>query len=268
MIILTGANTDIPKKDSGELRDEIEFRFSSVIGKTIRMAEECGYIADVYDLGELGMGEPFRVEDRAFLEKGHYEHEVIEGYKSKSLFKPALVKHCINKFKDLVVYLDGDAELRGSIDEIDSGDYDVGVTVRHKSELQGKWYEEHQDIVKFVNAGVIFFNNTPATAKFLDAWERLTDEVGNDQMALNQLTCQDHQPEIGSIEIINGVRIKYFSCLKYNFYYFDEKLPRGAKVYHFKGTVRQLYPFGVGTRLYWALMASLKKIARILLGRS
>jgi len=268
MIILTGANTDLPRSDSGVVRHGFEFRFSAVIKSTVRKAEECGYTAEVYDLGALGIGKPFRVDDQSFSEKGHYEREVVKGYKSKSLFKPAMVKACLKEHQELTVYIDGDAELRDCIDEIDSGDYDVGVTLRDKAELESEWHKEHFEIVKFVNAGVIFFNNTPATAKFLDAWERLTDEVGNDQMALNQLTCQDHQPEIGSIEIINGVRIKYFSCLKYNFYYFDEKLPRGAKVYHFKGTVRQLYPFGVGTRLYWALMASLKKIARILLGRS
>ena len=265
MIILTGANTDIPKKESGELRDEITFRFSSVIQKTIEKCHEFGYVADVYDLGILGMGEPFHVEDQVFREKGHYEHEVIEGYKSKSLFKPALVKHCIKKHRDIVVYVDGDAELRQRIDEIDTDDYDVGVTLRDPFELQGDWYEEHQEIVRFVNAGVIFFRDTPATAEFLDRWEVLTDEVGNDQMALNSLSCPDEYPRIGSIEVINGVRIKYFSCLDYNFYYFDEKLPGSAKIWHWKGTVRHLYPYDWKSRLYWAVALPLKKLGRILL---
>jgi hypothetical protein len=262
MIILTGANSDLARLDTGAVRDDIKFRFSSVIRKTIKKAEEFGYTAQVYDLGTLGMGKPFRVEDQTFVEKGHYEREVVKGYKSKSLFKPAMVKACLKEHQDLTVYMDGDAELRDCIDEIDSGDYDIGVTLRDKLELEGEWYEEHMDIVKYVNAGVIFFNATPATTRFLDEWEQLTEEVGNDQMALNRLTCPDDYPEIGSVEILNGVRVKYFSCLRYNYYYFDEKYPSGVKIMHFKGTVRHLYPFDWKTRLYCLFIVPLKNLAR------
>ena len=262
MIILTGANSDLARRQSGEVWDDIAFRFSSVITQTVKKAEEFGYRAVVYDLGALGMGKPFQVEDQAFVEKGHYEHEVLKGYKSKSLFKPAMVKACLEEHQEFTVYLDGDAQLRDCIDEIDSGDYDIGVTLRDKLELKGEWYEEHRDIVKYVNAGVVFFNPTPATSKFLDEWEQLTEEVGNDQMALNKLTCSDHYPEIGSIEIIGGVRVKYFSCLQYNYYYFMEKYSFGAKVMHYKGIVRHLYPFNWKIRLYCTFVVASKNLLK------
>ena len=261
MIILTGANSNLAKRDSGGVRDDINFTFRSVIAKTVKKAEEFGYTAEVYDLGTLGMGKPFRVEDQYFVEKGHYEREVVKGYKSKSLFKPAMVRACLEEHQDLTVYIDGDAELRERIDEIDTDDYDIGVTLRDRLELKGDWYQKHMDIVKYVNAGVIFFNPTRTTAKFLDKWEHLTNEVGNDQMALNKLTCPEHYPEIGSIEIIDGVRVKYFPCLKYNYYYFNEKYPSNVKIMHYKGIVRHFYPFNWKTRLYCALFVPLKNLA-------
>jgi hypothetical protein len=267
MIILTGANCDMAKAYSGKDLDYLNFRFSLVIKKTIRNAEKFGYTTDVYDMGTLGIGKPFRIDDQSFNEKGHYARETIKGYKSKALFKPALVKACLEEHKELTVYLDGDAELRGRIDEIDTDDYDIGVTLRDKSELTTDWYKEHKDIVKYVNAGVIFFNATPATTKFLDIWEQLTQEVGNDQMALNKLTCPEHYPEIGSIELLNGVRVKYFPCLRYNFYYFQEKFPWRVKIMHFKGDVRHLYPFDWKKLLYSSFYIPLKNLGRALNGR-
>ena len=83
MIILTGANSDKAKKDSGQVYKNFSFR--GVIQKTIDRAEEFGYTPVVYDLGKLGMGKPLNVEDKSFNEKGYYEKEVINGYKSKSV---------------------------------------------------------------------------------------------------------------------------------------------------------------------------------------
>jgi len=260
MIILTGANTDIPnylKKDP-----VLKFTFSAVIRETVQKANECGYTPVVYDLGALGMGEPFHVGDESFAKKGYYEKEVITGYRSKSLFKPEMVKKCINENNEPTVYLDGDAKLCENIDEILSDDYDVGVTLRDPFELESEWHQEHIDIVKYVNAGVIFFNPTPATKTFLDTWEKLTDELGNDQMALNKLTCPDFYPDIDSILTLNGVRVKYFPGKKYNFYYFDEGLEPGIKIMHFKGPVRRYYPFDWRMRLYCSTIILIKNKLR------
>ena len=263
MIILTCANVDVAPEEFGKWYSG--FSFKSVILKTVKKAEEFGYIPVVYDLGSLGIGEPFHVDDQTFSSKGHYEKEIQKGYKSRSLFKPDVVGHCLSKYDDLVVYLDGDAQLCGKLDEIVTDDYDVGVTLRDPSEFESKWYRDHEGIVKFVNAGVIFFNPTKATKTFINTWQKLTQEVGNDQKALNKLTCPERCPEVNSVHILNGVRVKYFPGKQYNYYYFDEGFVSNIKIMHFKGTVRRFYPFGVRNWLYcFFIRPALKAIRNML----
>jgi Nucleotide-diphospho-sugar transferase len=265
MIIVTCANSDVAKDHKGNPRYQDSFRFGRVISTTASNAKRFGYGVEIYDLGELGMGTPYRVEDKHFVTMGHYKREAIGGYKSKSLFKPALMKECLQKNRQLTAYLDGDAELRRPIEGVISEDYDIGVTLRDRSEMETEWYNEHQTIVKYLNAGVIFFNNTDAAFDFIDRWEKLTEEVGNDQMALNRLACPDHYPEPDSVHIIDNVRIKYFPCVKYNYYYFYDLLPSRASIMHFKGDVRSNYPFTWSK--YWASMIYIpfKNLARRIL---
>ncbi len=253
MIILTAANTDKPKVDDhGKLYKKFSFR--DVISHTVRQAHRYGYTPAVYDLGSLGMGEPFAVEDRSFMETGYYAKEPKAGYKSRSLFKPRLVKHCLSQHKKFTVYLDGDATLYGPIDEVQDDDYDIGVTLRKASDMTGKWYEEFSEIAGFVNAGVIFFHPTPATFEFIDKWEAATEKMGNDQAALNRLACPATCPRAGSILSINGVRVKYFPCERYNFYYFEDGLAPNIKIMHFKGNVRGYYPFTWSKRFYCGMV--------------
>ncbi|MFX0137158.1 MAG: putative nucleotide-diphospho-sugar transferase [Candidatus Hodarchaeota archaeon] len=248
MIILTAANTDIAKTDSGGVYKNFSFR--SVIQKTVKQAEEYGYKPIVYDLGSLGIGKPFHIKDETFATKGYYEKEAQKGYKSKSLFKPEMVKSCMEEYNDFIVYLDGDAQLCANIDGIVEDDYDIGVTLRDPLEFESEWYKEYFEIVKYVNAGVIFFQPTLAAKRFIDIWHKRTKEVGNDQKALNQLTCPDYYPKVNSILTINGVRIKYFPGKLYNYYYFQYGLEAKTKIMHFKGSVRHFYPFDWKKRLY------------------
>ena len=204
----------------------------------------------VYDLGQLGIGEKYVVEDESFQKRGYYSKESLKGYKSKSLFKPDIVQACVEKYDDLVAYLDGDALLCDSIDEIDTEDYDVGVTLRKKEETESEWNQKHFEVVKYVNAGVIFFRPTQTTKDFIKIWKTTTENVGNDQMALNQLTCPNFYPEPYSIHVINRVRVKFFPCEKYNFYYFNSGYKENIKIMHFKGPVRRYYPFNWKKKLY------------------
>jgi len=269
MVILTCANID---KAGKKYNDEFgvwyrDFSFKSVILETVRQAEKCGYKPVVYDLGELGIGEPFHVEDETFAKKGYYSTQVKEGYKSRSLFKPEVVKYCLNTHKDFTVYLDGDAQLVDSIDEILTGDYDIGVTLRKPSELETEWHKRLFEIAKYVNAGVIFFNYTQAALDFVDIWEKKTYEVGNDQKALNQLVCPEEYPKVNSILTINGVRIKFFPCEQYNYTYFEEGLEPNMKILHFKGMYRNFYPFDWKRRLYCMTIIPIKNIISSVLKR-
>lgn len=262
MIILTAANSDQSKDDIGKPYEH--FSFIGVIQKTIKIAIECGYKPIVYDLGSLGIGKPFNVNDETFNDKGYYEREVKKGYKSKSLFKPKMVKMCLEEYNEFTVYLDGDAQLCSNIDEITEDDYDIGVTLRDSFEFKSDWYKEHFKIVKYLNAGVIFFNNTPEAKSFISKWQTLTEDVGNDQMALNQLACPENYPLAYSVHNINGVRVKYFPCSKYNFYYFNKQLAADIKIMHFKGSVRHFYPFDWKKRLYCNTLVPARNIIRFI----
>lgn len=260
MVILTAANSDQSKNFKGKIHKG--FSFLGVISNTIEAAKCYGYETKVFDLGTLGLGDKYTVEDQSFSENGFYSREVTKGYKSKSLFKPDIVKICMDQYDDLVVYLDGDAQLCDEIDEINTSDYDIGVTLRDASEMEGEWYESHVDIVKYVNAGVIFFQPTPLAKEFISKWDALTSEVGNDQMALNSLTCPDERPIAGNVYIVNGVRVKFFPGKVYNYYYFDDGFCKDVKIMHFKGPVRRYYPYTFKKKLYGKICVSLKKVAR------
>jgi hypothetical protein len=262
MIILTCANAEfsrwndfVPKK----------FSYKGLILKTVAEAERNGYVPVVYDLGSLGIGKPFYINDKTFQEKGYYEQSPEKGYTSKALFKPEMVKSCLSQYNDLIVYLDGDAQLIDGIDEVNTDDYDIGVTLREPSELLSEWHQEHFEVVKYVNAGVIFFQNTEATKRFVDVWELLTRKVGNDQKALNELTCPEYYPKVYSVIRLNGVRVKFFPCRKYNYYYFDEGLVPGIKIYHFKGSIRHIYPINFKKKLFYMTLVRVKFIILFLM---
>lgn len=263
MIILTAANKDIIRNCVGGKCSDFSFR--KVITETAQNARRFGYVPVIYDLGELGIGELYYEEDETFQKEGYYR-EVQQGYQSKSLFKPDIVQKCLEEHNDFTVYLDGDALLYKRIDEVEGNDYDIGVTLRPPFEMESQWYEDHKKIVRYLNAGVIFINPTPAALQFIKLWKIRTAEVGNDQQALNELACPDEYPENNSIIELNGARIKYFPCQIYNNYYFDEGVVKGLKILHFKGVVRRYYPFDWKTRLYCRAVAfqvyRLKKLVK------
>lgn len=260
MIILTAANKNEARFDSGKIHKG--FSFKENILETARSAERFGYKIVIYDLGKLGIGEKYYINNRSFQEKGFYENKVFKKYKSKSLFKPEIVNHCMNRYHDLIVFLDGDAQLCDRIDEINTDDYDIGVTVRSPSEIESEWHQEHFDIVKYLNAGVIFFKPTIKTRQFVNNWRELTEKVGNDQKALNKLACLDDYPEINTVSNIDGIKIKYFPCELYNYYYFDEGLVPGIKIMHFKGPVRRFFPFDKRKRLYCSFIVPIRQMVK------
>lgn len=233
MIIFTCANSDVAIKNDG--RAYKNFSFRSVIQDTVNKANELGYTPVVYDMGNLGIGELF----------------ILNNVTTNALFKPVIVKHCMETNEDdIFVYLDGDAQLYNAIDEVAEGDYDIGVTLRTFSEIDNEWHLQNFEWIKYLNAGVMIFKHTKATKQFINIWHKLTEEVGDDQLALNKLACPDEYPEAGSILEIDGVRFKYFPCQQYNYYHFEDHLEDNIKILHFKGIVRHFYPFTWRKRLY------------------
>lgn len=245
MLIVTAANSirDSWAQDS-------HFSFKEVIQHTARQASEFGYDTAIYDLGSLGIGEPFYVDDPTFQSEGYYK-QIGKRYRSRSLFKPDILLHSLRKHRDDMVYLDGDALLYDRLDEVFDDEFDVGVTLRARFEMQGAWYQEHYEIAKFLNAGVVFLRPTAATERFLERWKDATEELGNDQKALNSLACRDSLPRLYAVDEIDGVRFKYFPTTRYNYYYFERGFPLFSRVsvLHFKGEVRKFYPFTLRKKL-------------------
>jgi len=248
MLIVTGADSDVARTTDGNISKGFSFR--AVITETVKKAEELGYTPFVFDLGNLGIGELFAPRDNV---------------SQRALFKPELIKACMERKDDIVVYIDGDAQLCSSIDEIAEGDYDIGVTVRDTTEVNNEWYRNNFEWVKYVNAGVIFFKPTEATKEFIKVWQKKTYEVGDDQVALNKLACPDDYPEVGSIVTMNGVRVKFFPCKQYNYYYFNDGLVDNIKIMHFKGDVRHFYPFNWRKRLYCKTVVPTMNVVRPLI---
>ncbi|RLB67386.1 MAG: hypothetical protein DRH08_03780 [Deltaproteobacteria bacterium] len=259
MVILTAATSASAGKGY-EGRIYKNFSFKNVIQRTIIKAEELGYKAVVYDLNNLGIGEHYEIKDDYYLTNGYHQNEVKPGYKSRSLFKAEIVKKCMNDHNDLIVYLDGDAQLCGDLNEIETDDYDIGVTLRDKIELSYLWHKKYFDVAGYVNAGVIFFNNTPACNNFVEEWRRKTQSLGNDQMALNYLVCPSNYPEKYSVTEKNGVRIKFFPVSKFNYYSFNYRYFGNAKILHFKSSVRNFYPFDWRKRCYCFLFINFRSL--------
>lgn len=188
-------------------------RFLPFVQNLSRWCHRLQYPLKIYDLGDLGFGEPFQVTDPTFVEKGYYRiMNPKSGWCSRAIHKPALLESAI-QFDSTIIYLDADAFPVTRIDEIESYNFDIGVTVRHEKTNLGR-----------VNAGVLFLKNTENTKVFLRQWRELTKEIGNDQVALNQI-LQD-----------TTATVMEFPTKIYNYYYFPEKPTPDVKIYHFKSS--------------------------------
>ncbi len=227
-----------------------------MIALSERQSAGLGYRSLVYDLGGLDghpggripfdyrrIAEPILV--RSFRDRGFYQ-EIQPGWRTRALHKPFIVADCLERGEDLVTYLDGDAILLSRIDEVRSGDYDLGLVTRPDGETTG-----HPEMTGLVNAGVMFFANTAATRGFVESWIHSTRLLRNDQLALNALLFQETDcwqplPEEGGWRFagdeapetlsIDGLTVRLFDP-SYNSYLFP--LPATAKIAHFKGKERR-----------------------------
>lgn len=171
-------------------------KFRRLIEESVSYLEDIGYEYTVYDLGGLGIGEEFTIEDDFSI------YPFPPCY-----FKPAIISHKLRQLDEgeFLVFLDADAQIRESIDEITYPDYDIGLTERS---VPGNKPQEG-----LVNAGVMFLRNCDNTRYFVQEWQKLTNELKGDQHALNSMLQWD--------------RIKFFPCSIYN----D---PNGKKIVHYK----------------------------------
>jgi len=196
-------------------------------------AREFGYEPLFYDLGGLGFGKPFRPTAEELLNpsKGQYV--------AKSPYKPRLIRDALENNAGWMAWVDADAFIIRPIDEVLTDDYDVGVTMRKKIE-RGR--TKYPDISGYLQAGVVFFNNTDKARQFVELWEAVTPGLypQSDQYGLNELVREatDLTEYDKVFTTKDGIRVKVFKCEVYNYYYFDGGVKDEARIVHFRGSKR------------------------------
>ena len=229
----------------------------------VKSAKNLGYPVVVYDLGDLGFGKPFTVDNDSFQKKGYYRQITPQHRYSSGEHKPAVIKDCLRSCNEFIVYLDADTILIDRIDEM-AGDYDVGLTVRPEWEVEKVIKKKYPNDTYFiydayVNAGVMCFNPTEAAHRFLEQWEYKTKELQNDQRAINDMLKEYFPLKSGQFIETQGIKIRTFDTMVYNHYYFrwpiiykrysitenDIKVKwQNAKILHFQGRAHsEFYPF-------------------------
>ena len=167
-----------------------------------------GHKVKAYELGK-----DFEVAENDFVD-----------FIKKCTFKPLLIKKVLGNTREPFAWIDVDCLIVGKLDI--KFNFDLGVTMRRKSERD---QDEYSDYSGWINAGVIFINNTLRAKRLVEEWieEIPNTKTGTDQEALSNLVRR--RPEI-----------KAFTTDEYNFFYFPEE-PGNAKILHFKGDTRPYY---------------------------
>ena len=186
---------------------------SRFIFHSIKTLKRLDYVYQIYDLGNLRVGEKYS-PDMPITSKCRHKPKMIYDFLCDT--------PC-----EYVIYIDADVQVIKRIDEIIYSDFDVGITVRK--------VEEEQCAISWswINAGVLFFRNNPRTLQFIKKWDEKTQVVGDDQLALSELVNPNNTfMHPNKTHSMYGVKIRTFSTVVYNHYYepFDTKV---AKCLHY-----------------------------------
>ncbi|MFA5396042.1 MAG: putative nucleotide-diphospho-sugar transferase [Methanogenium sp.] len=201
-------------------------KFKKMINMSIQKIEQFGYEPIVYDLGGLEIGKKMEVEPVDFERT---ENNTIP---LGCHFKPTMIKDCLEHVENnsIVVYLDADALLLHLIDELDTNNYDIAITVRKPEEVER--FINHE-FMGAVNTGVIIFRKTEATMKFIDSWIEETKKCFTDQSSFNNIVRKFIDlTKMNQVVEKDDLKVKLLSTEVYNNYYTDFSM---AKIRHYKG---------------------------------
>jgi hypothetical protein len=203
----------------------------------LRSAKHFNYNFLVYDYCDTGFGIPFKVDFGSYHKYGR------ASYKPKFHHKPWLVNNAIYRTHDFLVYMDADTEFKAPINDVMTDDYDVGLTADPYDIVVNDRRHVYKDIAGWLNAGVIFFNNTEKAKRFIGHWKAMTRtcDSKSDQHALHTIAFRafDKHKEWypGTIREYKGVRLKLFDGRLYN-YIPQYRLPSDSepRILHYVGS--------------------------------
>ena len=213
---------------------------------TVRFCEkkckEFGYDIKIFDLGGLGFG--------TFVDDPRNGHKWKE---FRYAIKPELILRSLKETEEgeLVAWIDGDATLINSIDEIEADNsFDVGITIRPR---------RNRRLTVNTNAGTLLFRNNEASRRLVQDWVDAmgppqldaTENPGSaycDQTVLEtqiirsaiEGSLYDH---VGETHMVNDARMKLFECKYYNNWWVHRMevpdksiLSPEIKILHFKSS--------------------------------
>jgi hypothetical protein len=152
-------------------------------------------------------------------------------------FKPRFLQG-IPTDGEVVAWMDGDAFVVLPLDDLESLDFDVAVTLREPQDVGGC------ATTGYLNAGVIFFRGFYGSL-FVDRWECLTDRMGNDQLALNNAvgkgwTDEQWKASYGHTHDCSGFKVHVLPGSIWNFSNWNYRPLTDTKILHLKHGWRAL----------------------------
>ena len=197
-----------------------DVRYQPVAQVQQHLAASHGHSHVTFSLDGRARGRPFVVEDESFRDHGVYSIDPKSKYPTRARFKPALILDALRRLPTgaQLLWLDADALPLRPINL--PAQPDVILTARQPVERQvtrPAWLPR----LGWSNAGVIGIRNTPAGVRFVQAWAKLTDELGGDQHALNQhVNPDDRQLYPGEELLVDGARVYLVDGRTHNNPYF------------------------------------------------
>ena len=149
-------------------------------------------------------------------------------------------EHFIDTYRENFIFLDGDAFLYNTIDEIMNPSFDIGITVRRRKEFSMKWNK-----CQIANTGVIVFaGGYGGNKKFITAWineMKRTNEFLIEQSAITRMLFSYNKENLlkycdKGFCTLNGINYGILSSEKYNYNWIEEGVDRDRNyILHFKG---------------------------------
>ena len=203
---------------------------------SMRQSQKFGYDTVPYNMGGLGFG-------KTHIVSTDVDALAVRPKSKITMSKPGILLDAFDETEETIVYLDADAFIVKPIDEIDSDDYDIGVTYKGGEKTT------------YINAGVIFIRHTDKARTFLEMWmeeirgveermksvPRAKQRLMGDQMLLNDLIFSHVEKGklLNTVQDVAGVRVKFFDYRDYNNFRLSQhadgvlkQIPKRTKIVH------------------------------------